>query len=172
MCVCKAPDGSEAVSEEFALVHELESELGIAFGAHQNAYTSFDETVYFLHVPLSSEGDHPSSDAFSAAQDGDGGDSISSGEGESGGGEGGKDAAGTAPPSEQLEQLSEQLGGGLGLLEKCVTALARLTLEARLSDQDVQAEKVRPGNWGERKIKGGGGARFLARKGGLIRAGE
>lgn len=29
---------------------QLESH-GIKFGAHQNAYTSFEETVYELHVP-------------------------------------------------------------------------------------------------------------------------
>lgn len=29
---------------------------GIKFGAHQNAYTSFEETVYELHVPADSSG--------------------------------------------------------------------------------------------------------------------
>lgn len=32
---------------------QLESH-GIKFGAHQNAYTSFEETVYELHVPADS----------------------------------------------------------------------------------------------------------------------
>ena len=32
-------------------VVEVLEELGISFGAHANAYTSFDETVYFLDVP-------------------------------------------------------------------------------------------------------------------------
>lgn len=30
---------------------------GIKFGAHQNAYTSFEETVYELHVPLDADTD-------------------------------------------------------------------------------------------------------------------
>ena len=34
----------------FAIVRELES-LGVRFGSHQNAYTSLEETVYWLHVP-------------------------------------------------------------------------------------------------------------------------
>lgn len=34
-------------------VGQLESH-GIKFGAHQNAYTSFEETVYELHVPSDS----------------------------------------------------------------------------------------------------------------------
>ena len=41
----------EAPEVNFSLVKALEAK-GLAFGAHQNAYTNFDETVYFLHVPL------------------------------------------------------------------------------------------------------------------------
>ncbi len=37
------------------LVRFLES-VGVSFGPHLNAYTSFDETVYKLHVPTDSEG--------------------------------------------------------------------------------------------------------------------
>lgn len=33
------------------MLRQLES-YGIKFGAHQNAYTSFEETVYELHVPV------------------------------------------------------------------------------------------------------------------------
>ncbi|CAM9657172.1 unnamed protein product [Chrysoparadoxa australica] len=43
-----------SLSSEFQLVKELESH-GIRFGAHQNAYTSFEETVFELHVPLDKE---------------------------------------------------------------------------------------------------------------------
>eukprot|EP01084_Bolivina_argentea_P215094 365148_1 len=41
---------TRASPEPFALVRELEAS-GIKFGAHQNAHTSFDETVYELHIP-------------------------------------------------------------------------------------------------------------------------
>ncbi|CAM9971072.1 unnamed protein product [Laminaria digitata] len=41
---------SRTSPQEFDVVKELESH-GIKFGAHQNAYTSFEETVYELHVP-------------------------------------------------------------------------------------------------------------------------
>ncbi|CAM9829822.1 unnamed protein product, partial [Choristocarpus tenellus] len=41
---------SQSCPQEFELIKELEA-YGIKFGAHQNAYTSFDETVYELHVP-------------------------------------------------------------------------------------------------------------------------
>ncbi|CAM9595638.1 unnamed protein product [Ascophyllum nodosum] len=41
---------SKTSPKEFDVVKELESH-GIKFGAHQNAYTSFEETVYELHVP-------------------------------------------------------------------------------------------------------------------------
>ena len=41
--------GSEEGTNEFNLLHRLE-ENSIQFGAHQNAYTTFDETCYFLHV--------------------------------------------------------------------------------------------------------------------------
>lgn len=34
----------------WAAMRELEAH-GVSFGAHQNAYTSFEETVFFLHVP-------------------------------------------------------------------------------------------------------------------------
>lgn len=37
------------------LIPELQR-LGIAFGAHANAYTSFDETVYMLQLPNSTDG--------------------------------------------------------------------------------------------------------------------
>jgi hypothetical protein len=37
--------------ENFETIRYLEK-MGIAFGAHQNAYTSFHETVYELHVPV------------------------------------------------------------------------------------------------------------------------
>jgi hypothetical protein len=46
--------GSEEGTNEFNLLHRLE-ENGIQFGAHQNAYTTFDETCYFLHVPLTTD---------------------------------------------------------------------------------------------------------------------
>ena len=39
--------------------HELQAfveSLGMRFGAHLNAYTSFDETVYMLHVPTDKTG--------------------------------------------------------------------------------------------------------------------
>lgn len=42
---------SSTEAAQFELVRRLES-MGMQFGAHQNAYTSFDETVYFMHVPL------------------------------------------------------------------------------------------------------------------------
>ena len=35
--------------------------MGVKFGVHQNAYTSFHETVYELHVPI-----HEASDATNA----------------------------------------------------------------------------------------------------------
>ena len=41
--------------EGTALVEFLES-VGVSFGADLNAYTSFDETVYKLHVPTDTEG--------------------------------------------------------------------------------------------------------------------
>jgi zinc protease len=45
-------------TEHFAkqeLIDYLES-IGMQFGPEVNAYTSFDETVYFLHVPTDSAG--------------------------------------------------------------------------------------------------------------------
>src|SRR5687767_7356830 len=39
--------------------HDLQAfveSLGMRFGAHLNAYTSFDETVYMLHVPTDKPG--------------------------------------------------------------------------------------------------------------------
>ena len=41
--------------DKFELVKYLES-IGAGFGACQNAYTAFDETVYMLHVPTDKEG--------------------------------------------------------------------------------------------------------------------
>ena len=40
--------------DNFALIKYLES-IGAPFGACQNAYTSFDETVYSLHIPTDDE---------------------------------------------------------------------------------------------------------------------
>lgn len=42
---------SKGMEGEFEVVKELELS-GVRFGAHQNAYTSFEETVYELTVPL------------------------------------------------------------------------------------------------------------------------
>eukprot|EP00611_Tribonema_gayanum_P024557 TRINITY_DN5456_c0_g1_i5.p1 TRINITY_DN5456_c0_g1~~TRINITY_DN5456_c0_g1_i5.p1 ORF type:complete len:1119 (+),score=346.40 TRINITY_DN5456_c0_g1_i5:77-3433(+) len=42
---------SEGMEGEFEIIKQLEA-LGIKFGPHQNAYTSFDRTVYQLQVPL------------------------------------------------------------------------------------------------------------------------
>ncbi|CAM9215205.1 unnamed protein product [Phaeothamnion confervicola] len=47
--------GTRDAPSEFELVKELESH-GVAFGAHQNASTSFEETVYELHVPVDEDG--------------------------------------------------------------------------------------------------------------------
>lgn len=41
--------------DTFEVVRFLEA-IGARFGACQNAYTAFDETVYYLHVPIDTEG--------------------------------------------------------------------------------------------------------------------
>ena len=41
---------NEEEGTRFSALRELEAH-GVSFGAHQNAYTSFEETVFFLHVP-------------------------------------------------------------------------------------------------------------------------
>ena len=41
---------NEEDGTRFSALRELEAH-GVSFGAHQNAYTSFEETVFFLHVP-------------------------------------------------------------------------------------------------------------------------
>ena len=40
----------EVITPKQAIVDYIES-VGMRFGAHLNAYTSFDETVYMLQVP-------------------------------------------------------------------------------------------------------------------------
>jgi predicted Zn-dependent peptidase len=80
--------GTRASPEKFALVRELE-EHGCAFGAHQNAYTSLDETVFTLHIPSTS---------------GNNGDSLD-------------------------------------LVKKGLQILQQLSLEVRLSDEDVEHER-------------------------------
>eukprot|EP00291_Cryptomonas_curvata_P023982 CAMPEP_0172161390 /NCGR_PEP_ID=MMETSP1050-20130122/6102_1 /TAXON_ID=233186 /ORGANISM="Cryptomonas curvata, Strain CCAP979/52" /LENGTH=198 /DNA_ID=CAMNT_0012831289 /DNA_START=20 /DNA_END=612 /DNA_ORIENTATION=+ len=44
-----------AMYDTFEVVRFLET-IGARFGACQNAYTSFDETVYYLHVPIDTDG--------------------------------------------------------------------------------------------------------------------
>mmetsp|Transcript_48705 Transcript_48705/g.115766 ORF Transcript_48705/g.115766 Transcript_48705/m.115766 type:complete len:1036 (+) Transcript_48705:39-3146(+) len=44
-----------AMYTNFEVVRFLES-IGAKFGACQNAYTAFDETVYFVHLPIDTEG--------------------------------------------------------------------------------------------------------------------
>ena len=41
---------TDADGTRWSALRELEAH-GVSFGAHQNAYTSFEETVFFLHVP-------------------------------------------------------------------------------------------------------------------------
>ena len=41
---------TDADGTRWSALRELEAH-GVSFGAHQNAYTSFEETVFFLHAP-------------------------------------------------------------------------------------------------------------------------
>jgi len=151
--------GSEADDvdrPEFDFVHSLEAE-GLQFGAHQNAYTTFDETVYFLHVPLKRNGDSSSSDG-----DEDGGErnegGLKSKDGRSDEGPVGDESAnesegmganendegdaedGASDDDEDTSSAVDYSSGGL--LARCVGALASLVLNARLTDGDVEAERT------------------------------
>ena len=154
---------------EFDFVHSLEAE-GLQFGAHQNAYTTFDETVYFLHVPLKGSSDSGGGGGGEGGKGGGGvgnegdrqgeadcsdggamrGQGAHEGEGE---GEGEGEDTGDNADGDGDEGASEGEGeegtsssrvdySSGGLLARCVGALASLVLNARLTDQDVEAERT------------------------------
>lgn len=123
-------DVSGCGTNEFSIVHRLERN-GIQFGAHQNAYTSLDETCYFLHVPLK-QGETDVEDS-----DGNDGGNTENKAGENDGEEEDQDGDG--------RQEKNKTGGGVkdnSLLKQCVEALASLVLHARLTDEDVDAERT------------------------------
>ena len=93
-----------------ALIRHLES-MGMKFGAHQNAYTTFHETVYSLHVPTN--------DAYDGDGDGDGDGEAQAGAGAGGGG-------GIAPGS---------------VLAKSVELLGEMCLSMVITDEDVEKER-------------------------------
>lgn len=129
--------------EEFSLVHHLEAN-GIQFGAHQNAYTSFDETVYFLHVPLDQDDDDE--DGEEGGEEGGDGESKECSEPKSG-----------ERPTKQHKGSSGGSGGsgGARLLGDCMGVLSSLVLDARVKDEDVEAERsIVVEEWRQRQVVG------------------
>jgi zinc protease len=115
------------INEDFYLIKRLE-EHGIQFGAHQNAYTSFDETVYFIHVPMEVKGttsdentNNNINDSSSTAST----SSTSSSVGES--------STATGNSDKRLAKDS--------ILAQCMEIISSLVLSARVTDEDVQAER-------------------------------
>ena len=109
---------STSSTREFEVIQTLEGD-GIQFGAHQNAYTSFDETVYFFHVPLgrgrdTGDGAPPTSPSPMAAPE--------------------------EPKPTESAPMPVDLSPS-GLLPRCCELLAALVLEARVTDADVEAER-------------------------------
>jgi predicted Zn-dependent peptidase len=114
--------------QRHALVDFLES-IGAEFGACSNAYTSADETVYQLTVPLEREGEEEEEEEEEeeSGEDGDGSDD--------------EDAARSSPSSPSSSPSSPSIITLPPALDQAIEILAQFAFAVRCAPEDLERER-------------------------------